>query len=106
MNKQQGQKIFSPEEWDAIKVHRYFLSREYSRYINISEAMRSWLKSYAIKWRGDRVKKAHLAQIEEIMKYKWLESEKAGRDLGKEAILDWIDKYAGGWRREGEGSQK
>ena len=87
-------------------MHRYFLSREYSRYINITEAVRSWLKDYALKWRGDRVKKAHLAQIEEIMKHKWIESEKAGYDIGKKAVGDWIEKHAGTWRREWEGSQK
>jgi len=30
------------------------------------------------------------AQIEEIKKYKWIQSEKAGKDLGNDCILDWI----------------
>ena len=33
-------------------------------------------------------------QNREIERYKWIESEKAGRDLGHEAIIDWILKYA------------
>jgi hypothetical protein len=34
-------------------------------------------------------------QAREIERHKWIESEKAGKDLGKEAIIDWILKYAG-----------
>lgn len=33
-------------------------------------------------------------QCEEIKKHKWIESEKAGYDLGKKAETDWIKKYA------------
>ena len=41
-----------------------------------------------------------LAEREEILKHKWLESEKAGRDIGFErALLDWIRNYRDGWRR-------
>lgn len=37
-------------------------------------------------------------QIEEINKHKWIESEKAKRDLGQACIMDWIQKYAGKFR--------
>lgn len=33
-------------------------------------------------------------QVEEINKHKWIESEKAGYDLGNIASKEWIDKYA------------
>jgi hypothetical protein len=33
-------------------------------------------------------------QAREIDRHKWLESEKAGKDLGSEAAIDWILKYA------------
>ncbi|MFA6220868.1 MAG: hypothetical protein WC647_00995 [Desulfomonilaceae bacterium] len=33
-------------------------------------------------------------QAQEIDRHKWIESEKAGRDLGTEAVIDWIMKYA------------
>lgn len=33
-------------------------------------------------------------QAQEIDRHKWIESEKAGRDLGMEAAIDWIMKYA------------
>lgn len=33
-------------------------------------------------------------QAQEIERHKWIESEKAGRDLGVEAVIDWIMRYA------------
>jgi len=39
-------------------------------------------------------------QIEEIMKYKWIESEKAGRDLGNDCCIEWIKKFAKAFREE------
>ncbi|MDZ4815029.1 MAG: hypothetical protein SGI71_02035 [Verrucomicrobiota bacterium] len=41
-----------------------------------------------------------LAEREEILKHKWIESEKAGKDVGFEkALLDWIVKHRAAWRR-------
>jgi hypothetical protein len=34
------------------------------------------------------------AQMDEIEKYKWIESEKAGHDLGNGCCIEWISKYA------------
>jgi hypothetical protein len=43
--------------------------------------------------------KEFLAEREEILKHKWIESEKAGSDIGFEkALLDWIVKYRSNWR--------
>ena len=43
--------------------------------------------------------KEFLAEREEILRHKWLESEKAGQDIGFEkALLDWIVKYRSAWR--------
>lgn len=40
-----------------------------------------------------------LAEREEILVHKWLESEKAGHDIGFErALLDWIVKHRSAWR--------
>ncbi len=40
------------------------------------------------------------AEREEIMKHKWIESEKAGYDLGFEwALTDWILKHRRNWRK-------
>ena len=40
-----------------------------------------------------------LAEREEILKHKWLESERLGFDIGFErALLDWIRKHRESWR--------
>ena len=47
-----------------------------------------------------------LAEREEILRHKWIESEKVGHDIGFErALLDWVVRYRSGWRkaRHGEG---
>jgi hypothetical protein len=33
-------------------------------------------------------------QLAEMSKHKWIESEKAGYDLGEEAMLDWVENYS------------
>lgn len=41
-----------------------------------------------------------LAEREEILRHKWIESEKAGRDIGFErALLDWMLKHRTTWRQ-------
>jgi hypothetical protein len=45
--------------------------------------------------------KEFLAEREEILKHKWIESEKAGSDIGFEkALLDWIVKHRSNWREK------
>jgi hypothetical protein len=45
--------------------------------------------------------KEFLAEREEILKHKWIESEKAGTDIGFEkALLDWIVKHRSNWREK------
>ena len=45
--------------------------------------------------------KEFLAERDEILCHKWLESEKAGHDIGFErALLDWIVKYRSAWREK------
>ena len=40
-----------------------------------------------------------LAEREEILRHKWIESERLGQDIGFErALLDWIRKHRDGWR--------
>ena len=40
------------------------------------------------------------AEKEEILKHKWIESEKAGYDIGFErALTDWIIKHRSKWRK-------
>jgi len=45
--------------------------------------------------------KEFLAEREEILRHKWIESEKLGHDIGFEkALLDWIVKYRSAWREK------
>ena len=73
--------------------------------INLFKA-NSWLE-YALKdgleskdlFEKSYVYQYYCAERDEILKHKWIESEKAGKDIGFErALLDWVQKYRTGWR--------
>ena len=52
-------------------------------------------------FRNSVLYKEFLAEREEILKHKWIESEKAGSDIGFEkALLDWIVKHRSSWREK------
>jgi hypothetical protein len=59
----------------------------------------------AIKSGNDLVKNSSLyrefqAEREEILRHKWIESEKAGYDIGfEQALTDWIVKHRSKWRK-------
>jgi len=72
---------------------------------------RSQVKTFRMtdKTKGNRTKEdfvkqsslyqEFLAEREEILKYKWIESERLGYDIGFErALLDWIRKHRDDWR--------
>jgi hypothetical protein len=45
--------------------------------------------------------KEFLAEREEILRHKWIESEKAGHDIGFEkALLDWVLRFRSSWRQQ------
>jgi len=51
--------------------------------------------------------KEFLAEREEILRHKWLESEKAGYYIGFErALLDWIVKHRSAWRERRQRQSK
>jgi hypothetical protein len=51
--------------------------------------------------------KEFLAEREEILRHKWIESEKVGYDIGFErALLDWIVKYRSAWREKRQRAAK
>lgn len=42
-----------------------------------------------------------LAEREEILRHKWIESEKAGHDIGFEhALISWVVHHCAQWRKE------
>jgi hypothetical protein len=49
--------------------------------------------------RNSSLYREFLAEREEILRHKWIESEKVGYDIGFErALLDWVVRHRGGWR--------
>lgn len=46
------------------------------------------------------------AQRVEIERHKWIESEKAGHDLGEAAVQDWINRYAKTFREAYENEHR
>jgi|APSaa5957512576_1039674.scaffolds.fasta_scaffold185294_1 hypothetical protein len=50
------------------------------------------------KKKGLSWEEIHWIQIEEILKHKWIKSEECGRDLGDEAVKDWVVRHAAAFR--------
>jgi hypothetical protein len=49
--------------------------------------------------RNSMLYREFLAEREEILRHKWIESEKVGYDIGFEkALLDWVMRHRGSWR--------
>lgn len=90
---------FSLAELNEIERHKYFLSQRCGRDVGFEHAKNDWLNHHAQQWNSQRQAKMLALQRDEIARYKWLESEKAKRDLGREAALEWIKKYAAKWRQ-------
>ncbi len=85
-------------ERHAVEDNRRVLSRKAGREVSIDAALADWLEHHAVKWREKR-QAAYLAmQRDEINRHKWIESEKADRDLGSAAVMDWIAQYGAAWR--------
>ena len=57
--------------------------------------------------KGSRLYLEFLAEREEIMRHKWIQSEQAGFDVGFEkALLDWLIKHRADWRRKRKAEQQ
>lgn len=85
-------------ELRQIQRHQAHLSEERGSGVGLEEAREDWLSHHAQAWRQERQTEVLGLQLEEIRKHKWIESEKAHRDLGSEAVLDWIKNHAARWR--------
>lgn len=83
----------------AVDDYRIRLERERGEEVSFDEALELWLSREAMAWREDRQRECMARQREEINRHKWIESEKAGRDLGKDAVMDWISNNAAAWRQ-------
>lgn len=95
-------KDLSPAELRVIETHKYLLSQELKREVTIDEAMISFHHMYMDDFKKEKMRSDNLEQLAEINKFKYIESEKHGRDLGEEAVMQWFEKYAEIWRQEKE----
>jgi len=95
-------RIITPAERRAIEVHKYFLSEQTGHDVGFDYAAADWGRTCGPKWRRKRMQRDVKAQIAEINKHKWIESEKAGYDLGEAAAFDWVARYAKPWRKNRE----
>jgi hypothetical protein len=86
------------EEKNEIELHKYYLSSKAGCDVGWDFACDDWLKNHSRKWRAGIMIKDSEEEIKEMLKHKWIESEKAGKDLGDRAVFDWIEKYADKWR--------
>lgn len=51
--------------------------------------------------KGSVLYREFLAEREEILRHKWIESEKRGEDIGFErALLDWILHHRTEWKKQ------
>jgi len=96
-----------PSELRAIEVHKYYLSQTEGREVSLEEAIVDFLINYESDFLMAKQIEDVTEQNAEIMKYKWIESEKEGHDIGTEkAAQEWVEKYGSIWRDEKESLEK
>ncbi len=88
----------------AINRHKYTMSLLLGEEVEFERAAQDWLQNHAKEWRENRLKRMLRSQCEEIRRYKWIASERAGRDLGGSAVEEWIYTHGPIWRYEWEES--
>lgn len=82
----------------AINRHKYYMSMERGEDVGFETAAKDWFLYYAQAWHARRMQRMLQMQRDEINRYKWIESERARKDLGRSAVEDWVHKHAAGWR--------
>ena len=102
-----GRKIqqsdLTPAELAAIIQHMEVMSMKQGRMVSLAEAIEDFLANWRKVWEREKLLADLAEQKKEIEKHRWIESEKAGRDIGEDAaIKDWKEKHAGDWRAERE----
>jgi phosphotransferase system HPr-like phosphotransfer protein len=96
-----------PSELSAIEMHKYFLSEREGREVSFEEAMIDFIDNYEADFLSKKQVEDNQEQNQEILKYRWIESEKEGYDIGStKAAMEWIEKYGGIWREERESLEK
>lgn len=85
-------------EQRAVHRHRDVLAKQQGTQVPYDHALADWMANHSAVWRARRHSLALEKQREEINKHKWILSEQARQDVGRDAVLDWISRYAAQWR--------
>jgi hypothetical protein len=92
---------------EEIEKYRWIESEKTGRDIGWKRASEEWKQRHFPAWkRGIRARGLEpslfeilWSQQEEIETYKWIESEKNGRDIGwEQAVTEWQDRHYGAWK--------
>jgi phosphotransferase system HPr-like phosphotransfer protein len=89
-------------EMPAVEVHKYFMAIEQKKPVSFQDAIKDWNSKYQGDWLKEKTRIDNLKQKEEIDKHKYLRSKQEGRDLGPQAVEEWMQKYAPMWREARE----
>jgi phosphotransferase system HPr-like phosphotransfer protein len=96
-----------PAELRAIEVHKYYLSQQEGREVSLEEAIAGFFSDYEAEFRRKKCAQDTGEEVEEILRFKWIESEKEGHDIGEEkAAQEWIGRYGSIWRDTRESLEK
>ncbi len=96
--------LSSAAEWRAFKQFQRELGDSSGDIPAQEPALKLWLREHSARWRRRRQQTAAQMQAEEIRKYRWIESEKLQRDIGKTAHIEWVRLHAAEWRKWFENS--
>jgi hypothetical protein len=105
-----GSELFDVNTLIFNDFHRFkFLLPVWSRRFNVDVTIMSNAAKESSS-ANDLLKNSSLyrefqAEREEILRHKWIESEKVGRDIGfEQALTDWIIKHRSSWRKNRQAS--
>ena len=75
------------------RIHLMFLKK-------ISIIVKEVVTATEFSFYNSSIYREFLEEREEVLKHKWLESEKKGYDIGySAALIDWIIKHRTKWRK-------
>lgn len=89
----------TPAEHRQVERHRQLMMQSARGPVSWEAAKSEWLAKCACEWRKHRFEHMLALQREEIAKYRWIKSEQAHRDIGRQAAVEWVQKHAASWRR-------
>jgi phosphotransferase system HPr-like phosphotransfer protein len=91
----------------AIIEHAYYIHLEQKRYIPLKEAIKDFEEKHREQYEIAKIKQDKKEQAEEVEKYKYIHSQEAGHDIGKDiAHCEWTANHAASWRKYKESPGK